>query len=157
MRFSDVMLILTAAGLLPSPCLAQRIESARFAVVQPSADTARLDNPRASRQRVFWMRTLSGTAAMAVGAYSGYMMGRYYTPRPRDDWEVISDQEAIGMVSGMFAGAAFGAAMLNYDSKCSGQTRFLRGLAGAVIGIVPAMILGPFGVGIGAAALQGGC
>lgn len=158
MRFSNLMFLLTAAALLPAPGLAQRIESARFAVVQPSADTARLEKPPASRQRVFWMRSLSGTAGMAAGFYSGWMIGRYYTPRRHlQDWTTLSDQEAIGMLSGALAGAALGAAILKYDSKCSGQTRFLRGLAGAAVGFVPAVILGPFGPGMGAAAFQGHC
>lgn len=157
MRKPMAIAILTAAALLPSPILAQRVESARLAVAQPSADTARLVAPRASRQRVFWMRSLSSTAGMVGGAYSGYMMGRYYTPRPRDDWDVLSDQEAVGLISGMFAGAAFGAAILKFDSSCSTQTRFLRGLAGAAVGIIAGLVLGPFGLGIGAAALQGRC
>ncbi len=159
MRKPMAIVILTAATLLPTPAEAQRIESARLAVVEPSADisdTARRNAPRASRQHVFWMRTLSGTLGTAAGAYSGYMIGRYYTPRPRN-WDVMSDQEAIGLISGMFAGAAFGAAILKFDSKCSTQARFLRGLAGAAVGVIPAAILGPFGFGIGAAALQGRC
>jgi hypothetical protein len=92
-----------------------------------------------------------------VGAYAGFQLGHTYTPvTERSDYD-LTGQEAIGLAIGFFGGAAYGAAVHSYDSSCSGTKRFVRGAVGAVLGVVPGLVLGPFGPGLGAAAGQGRC
>jgi hypothetical protein len=153
-----VVLALCAAGhILPETAAAQRLEGVRYAARSPSsADTTARPQLRASRTRVFWVRSLSATVGSVAGAFGGYGLGHMYTPRPRD-YYVLSDEEAVGILGGFLVGAALGAALHSYDSNCSLGNRVVRGLGGAVLGFIPAMIVGPFGPGMGAAALQGRC
>lgn len=153
-----VVVAFCAVGLgLPEVAAAQWLRDGRVAARRASSDTTVPQKEPASRRRVFWVRSLTATAGSVAGAYGGYVLGRMYTPRARSDLEVLSDQEAVGLAAGFLVGAAIGAAIHSYDSKCDMTNRFLRGLGGAAIGIIPAVILGPFGPGFGAAAAQGRC
>ncbi len=156
-----VIFALCAAGqVVPDSASAQRLDDARVAARYASADaidtTVPQQNP-ASRTRVFWVRALTATVGSGVGAYAGFAMGHVFTGRRVDDWGIITGQELAGMAIGFLTGAALGAAMHSYDSKCAAATRFLKGLGGAALGFLPGALIGPFGPGLGAAALQGRC
>ena len=159
MQLRSALIVLLAGALLPDAADAQLLEGTRWtAPAPPAPDSVRLRiAPRPSRFTIVSARSATSLVGMVAGALAGYELGHTYTPvNERDAW-IMSDQEATGLLVGAVAGTAFGAALPSFNSPCPFSRRFWRGVGGAFAGVLPALVLGPFGPPIGAALLQGRC
>jgi hypothetical protein len=143
-------------ALLIASCAAEAQQSTvLLAGRETPIDTAARQR-QATQVRRVTTRSLTALVGMAAGMYAGYRIGDTYTPvtEKRDGF---GDRAMGGMALGLFAGTALGAALPSYDSPCPFSARFWRGLGGSVVGLVPAVLLGPIGPAVGAAAFQGRC
>ena len=138
----------------PTPVRAQELTATRWSA--PVVDSAP-PRPRPGRFTIVSARSGSALVGMVAGVYAGLEVGAYYTPvTERDDW-APSDEQLAGVLIGLVAGTALGAALPSFNSPCSFGRRFRRALGGTLLGFVPAAILGPVGPSVGAALAQGRC
>ena len=155
MSLRTLVTTLAFVALHVSGAEAQQAGDMRWTGRGTAIDTARAIRD-ASRFRVVSTRSLSALLGMVAGVYAGYQMGDSWTP-VSEKQDGFGDRAMTGAVIGFFVGSAAGAALPSYQSRCSFQERFLRGLGGTVVGLIPSPVLGPIGPAVGAAAFQGRC
>lgn len=143
-------------AIAPVSVSAQRLEDARLGLVRTVAPDQSPQERTVTRKRVLVMRTITGAVGATIGGYTGYLVGRKGDPHDANAWS-LSDQEFTGALIGLLIGAAVGVTLKDYESACGWPTRLVRALPGAAVGLLPGVIIGPFGPGLGAAVAQGRC
>ena len=162
------IILLTAAILAyPDSAESQRIRDARTAVTRQVAAGDTRDTVSYDANQNWGKRTTIGFFGLLVGTYAGYSFARDYSSGC-DDSFCITNEQFAGAVIGGVVGAAMGAAVPDFNSRCARRERLLRGLAGSSLGLIGgavAAVIPPagvlvgylFGPPIGASSAQGRC